>query len=150
MPPRRAYTIFDMRYALALLAVLTLSCGDAGFRSISTADLEDKIAGGWAGQMIGVSYGAPTEFRHLEKIIPEDELPVWEFDTIRNALDQDDLYVDMTFAQVLDDKGQRTRSSRMGLIPALRPPALDEAQGVEECGDHRGDCSDVVPCGPAG
>ncbi len=53
--------------------------------------------------MIGVSYGAPTEFRHLETIIPEDELPVWEVDTIGNALDQDDLYVDVTFAQVLND-----------------------------------------------
>ena len=25
--------------------------------------LEDMTAGGWAGQMIGVSFGAPTEFR---------------------------------------------------------------------------------------
>ena len=57
-----------MRYALAMLSVLALGCsGDPGFRSIPTADLEDKIAGGWAGQMIGVSYGAPTEFRHLEE-----------------------------------------------------------------------------------
>ena len=27
--------------------------------------LEDKIRGGWAGQMIGVSFGEPTEFRYL-------------------------------------------------------------------------------------
>jgi hypothetical protein len=33
-------------------------------REISLSDLRDKIEGGWAGQMIGVSYGAPTECRH--------------------------------------------------------------------------------------
>ena len=116
MAPRPAYTIFVMRHALALLAVLTLGCGDEGFRSISTADLEDKIAGGWAGQMIGVSYGAPTEFRFLERIIPEENLPAWEDDTIRNALNQDDLYVDMTFAQVLDDKGLDATTDDFGAM----------------------------------
>ena len=35
---------------------------------LSRAALEDKIRGGWAGQMIGVSYGAPTEFRSNGKI----------------------------------------------------------------------------------
>ncbi len=31
-------------------------------RSIPVEVLKDKIAGGWAGKMIGVSYGVPTEF----------------------------------------------------------------------------------------
>lgn len=29
--------------------------------------LRDKIAGGWAGKMIGVAYGGPTEFKSLGK-----------------------------------------------------------------------------------
>jgi hypothetical protein len=74
-------------------------------RSLSLADVRDKIEGGWAGQMIGVSYGAPTEFRWRNQIIPEDKLPVWTPDKVANALRQDDLYVDMTFAEVLDAKG---------------------------------------------
>jgi hypothetical protein len=68
------------------------------------AELRDKIEGGWAGQMIGVSFGAPTEFRFRERI-NEGELPKWTDDSVANSLHQDDLYVDMTFAQVLDDKG---------------------------------------------
>ena len=60
-------------------ACLILSACESGsepaFREISVAELEDKIAGGWAGQMIGVSYGGPTEFRHRETIIPENALP---------------------------------------------------------------------------
>ena len=54
--------------------------------------------------MIGVSFGAPTEFRSNGKI-NEAELPEWKPERVSNALDQDDLYVDMTFAEVLDDKG---------------------------------------------
>jgi hypothetical protein len=67
--------------------------------------LEDKIRGGWAGQMIGVSFGEPTEFRYLGEIIPEEGLPEWRPEMVVSTLDQDDLYVDMTFAAVLDEKG---------------------------------------------
>jgi hypothetical protein len=53
------------------------------------------VRGGWAGQMIGVSFGAPTEFKSNGKII-EGDLPAWTPDRIENAIDQDDLYVEMT------------------------------------------------------
>ncbi|MEP7363705.1 MAG: ADP-ribosylglycohydrolase family protein [Acidobacteriota bacterium] len=87
-------------FALLLLCTLL----PASERRITLAELRDRIEGGWAGQMIGVSFGAPTEFRSLGKTIDGD-LPAWPPDRVRNSLDQDDLYVDMTFAQVLDDKG---------------------------------------------
>ena len=86
------------------------------YRQISLAELEDKVAGGWAGQMIGVSYGGPTEFRHRESIIPEDELPEWDPATVADAIRQDDLYVDMTFAQVLDDKGLDATTEDFGAM----------------------------------
>src|SRR4029078_6477743 len=73
--------------------------------AISLEALRDKIEGGWAGQMIGVSFGAPTEFRLKNAIVPEDKLPTWTRESVSNSLEQDDLYVDMTFAKVLDDKG---------------------------------------------
>ncbi len=77
--------------------------------------LRDKIAGGWAGKMIGVSYGAPTEFKALGRIL-EGELPAWTPDRVSNALEQDDLYVNMTFAQVLDDKGLDATSADFGAM----------------------------------
>ena len=98
-------------------ALLTL-CACAAFaqtRQITIPALRDKIAGGWAGQMAGVSFGAPTEFRSLEKII-EGPLPEWTPDKIRNSLNQDDLYVDMTFAQVLDDKGLDATTEDFGAM----------------------------------
>lgn len=87
----------------------------AGEQSISLSSLRDKIEGGWAGQMIGVSFGAPTEFKYREKII-EDDLPAWKPERIGNALHQDDLYVDMTFAQVLDDKGLDATTADFGAM----------------------------------
>jgi hypothetical protein len=49
--------------------------------------------------MIGVSFGAPTEFRYREQIF-EGEFPKWTPERVSNSLNQDDLYVDMTFAKV--------------------------------------------------
>jgi hypothetical protein len=106
-----------MRTYVTLLAagLVWPLCGQTT-RAISRADLRDKIEGGWAGQMIGVSYGAPTEFRFRGQIIPTERLPVWKPEMISNSLDQDDLYVDMTFAKVLDDKGIRATSEDFGAM----------------------------------
>jgi hypothetical protein len=104
-----------------LLPVLLLTCRRAGppapaTREISLEVLQDKIRGGWAGQMIGVSYGAPTEFRYRGEIIPEEKLPQWKPEMIEEALDQDDIYVDVTFAQVLQDKGLDATTEDFGAM----------------------------------
>lgn len=100
--------------AVAALAGLLLS-RDNATREISLSELRDRIEGGWAGQMIGVAFGAPTEFRFREKTIDVD-LPAWTPDRISNALDQDDLYVDMTFARVLDQKGPEATTADFGAM----------------------------------
>lgn len=105
-----------MRIRLVIcVATLAATCAWAQ-RSLTKAELRDKIKGGWAGQMIGVSYGAPTEFRYNEKVIPTDKLPVWRPEMVDNALNQDDLYVDMTLAKVLDDKGLEATTADFGAM----------------------------------
>lgn len=99
---------------LSLAAAWTAFSAPPRTREISLAALRDKIEGGWAGQMIGVSYGAPTEFRYRERVIPEGELPEWSPEKVNNSLNQDDLYVDMTFAKVLDDKGINATTEDFG------------------------------------
>jgi hypothetical protein len=81
-------------------------------RRLSRAVLEDKVRGGWAGQMIGVSYGAPTEFRFNGKVI-EGPIP-WQPENVANAIVQDDLYVEMTFAEVMDRFGLEATTERYG------------------------------------
>jgi ADP-ribosylglycohydrolase/Carbohydrate esterase 2 N-terminal len=81
-------------------------------RRLSRRVLEDKIRGGWAGQMIGVSFGAPTEFRFKGRTI---EGPIaWKPENVANAIDQDDLYVEMTFAEVMDRLGLEATTEQYG------------------------------------
>lgn len=111
------------RAALAVLLALSapVSVGRAeqapapapATRTITRADLEDKVRGGWAGQMIGVSFGAPTEFKSNGRII-EGDLPAWAPDHVSNAIDQDDLYVEMTFAEVMDRVGLDATTEEYG------------------------------------
>jgi len=70
---------------------------------ISVDALRDKIAGGWAGKMIGVSYGAPTEFRY-RGVINEDPIR-WEPKMVEQGLRDDDLYVQISFMMAMDEYG---------------------------------------------
>jgi hypothetical protein len=87
--------------------------GDPPVRHLDRATFEDKVRGGWAGQMVGVSFGAPTEFHSNGKII-EGDLPEWAPDHVSNAIDQDDLYVEMTFAAVMDRVGLQATTEQFG------------------------------------
>ena len=62
--------------ALLFLAAAAASAQTGAYRKLPLPVLRDKIQGGWAGQMIGVSYGAPTEFKSLAKIL-EAPLDPW-------------------------------------------------------------------------
>ena len=75
------------------------------FRKISVAEYRDKMKAGWIGQIAGVCWGAPTEFRWADKTIPEGDMPTWRPEMINDAFGQDDLYVEMTFLKTLEDYG---------------------------------------------
>jgi hypothetical protein len=99
-----------MKKFIALLMIvaatgLLISCNNPpdGFISIKPEVLKDKIAGGWAGKMIGVTYGAPTEFRAKSKIY-EDSIK-WKPSDIKGSIWQDDLYVQLTFLMSMDNYG---------------------------------------------
>jgi hypothetical protein len=91
-------------------------------RTIPRAAFEDKVRGGWAGQMIGVSFGAPTEFHSNARMI-EGDLPAWTPGRVENSIDQDDLYVEMTFAAVMDRAGLDATPEQYG--EALRASKYD-------------------------
>ena len=74
---------------------------DANAWTLDPATARDRIMGSWVGQMAGVAWGAPTEFKYHGRIIPADEVPVWKPSMINNAFIQDDLYVEIPFLEVL-------------------------------------------------
>jgi hypothetical protein len=85
-------------------AVTNLSLATGSARSITVADYVDKMKAGWVGQMAGVGWGGPTEFKYKGQIIPEDKMPQWKPEKI-NQFQQDDIYVEMTFMRTLELHG---------------------------------------------
>ncbi|MDO4568860.1 MAG: ADP-ribosylglycohydrolase family protein [Planctomycetia bacterium] len=75
---------------------------EAQFRRLSVEDYRDKTMAGWIGQIAGVCWGAPTEFKFVDRIIPEENVPVWSPELMNNAFGQDDLYVEMTFLRTME------------------------------------------------
>jgi hypothetical protein len=86
-----------------LVFIILGSASAAEFRELPVKAYLDKVKGGWAGQMIGVSYGAPTEFKAKGRIY-EDPIP-WTRKSINNSLKQDDVYVDLSFLEALEKYG---------------------------------------------
>ncbi len=91
--------------AVLMLVICLSSCSSENdFRRITVEQYQGKMKAGWLGQMAGVGWGAPTEFRFNAMIIPEDQVPAWESNMI-NQHYQDDIYVEMTFLKTLEDHG---------------------------------------------
>ncbi|MCX5647187.1 MAG: ADP-ribosylglycohydrolase family protein [Phycisphaerae bacterium] len=74
------------------------------FRRLPVKEYRDKMKAGWIGQIIGVSWGAPTEGRY-QKIMPLDKMPPFTEDLVNDAFGQDDLYVEMTFLRTMEEYG---------------------------------------------
>lgn len=95
-----------------LAAALAGGCA-APTRSLSVGTYLDKLQGAWVGQMVGVSYGAPYEFRSVGAI-DEGEIRPWRPEYIENAIEQDDLYVEMTWLMCLEDHGLDVTCAQAG------------------------------------
>jgi len=74
------------------------------FRRLPVKEYRDKMKAGWIGQIIGVSWGGPTEGRY-QKIMPLDKMPPFAEDLVNDAFGQDDLYVEMTFLRTMEEYG---------------------------------------------
>ncbi len=83
-------------------------------RQIDLATYRDKLQGGFVGQMAGVTFGAPTEFRADGFTLPEGLLPKWSPGMIEGALIQDDIYVELTFLETLEEYGLEVSQEQVG------------------------------------
>jgi hypothetical protein len=83
-------------------------------RTMPMETFRDRLRGGWAGQMVGVSYGSIYEFVSLNKPIT-GPLREWKPEFVENSIHQDDIYVEMTFLKTLEDRGIRATRRQAGL-----------------------------------
>lgn len=98
-----------MRFLVSLFAVFVIT-GIHAQQPLSLEVLKDKIKGGWAGQTIGVTFGGPYEFRFNGTFIQEYQPLEWSRNNIRNNMLNnaglyDDIYMDLTFVDILERVG---------------------------------------------
>ncbi|GHV01597.1 hypothetical protein FACS1894159_09670 [Bacteroidia bacterium] len=72
--------------------------------------LQDKIRGGWAGQTIGVVFGAPTEFKFTGTTVQDYQPIPWSAHCVKYWWDKkpglfDDIYNDLTFVESFEQEG---------------------------------------------
>jgi hypothetical protein len=103
--------------ALGISVIMPSTVLAEKFRRLPVATYRDKMTAGWIGQMAGVGWGGPTEFRWKGQIIPADQMPAWKPELI-NQFGQDDLYVEMTFLGTLE---------RFGFDVSIRQAGIDFA-----------------------
>lgn len=105
-------------FAISVILLSALRLPISAYSTIQNSEslmskdiLFDKIKGAWAGQTIGVSYGAPTEFHYQGRMIPDSVVIEWGGeDCIKKWMDRfpglyDDVYMDLTFVEVFDRLG---------------------------------------------
>jgi len=131
-----------------MLSALAEANAQARTLRLSHAELKDRIRGGWAGQTIGVTFGGPTEFRYNGTMI-NDHIPIrWYDGYLKETYEKnpglyDDLYVDLTFVDVVEKKGHDAKAqdfadalanagymlwhanqiARYNVLNGIRPPA---------------------------
>lgn len=82
---------------------------------LSKTELQNKIKGGWAGQTIGVVYGAPVEFKYQGSLI-DDQLNIpWNEHYVKYWWDKkpglfDDIYTDLNFVKAFEKHGLNASS----------------------------------------
>lgn len=99
---------------IAASPALMVACGHSTSTipeevTISKEVLKDKILGAWAGQVIGCTYGGPTEFKYAAIINRDVDIP-WHEHILKQWYDNqpglyDDIYMDLTFVDVFRKEG---------------------------------------------
>lgn len=112
--------IFQFVLGLSTIAITGCYSSDKAVLSegtfkLSKEVLQDKIKGGWAGQTIGVVYGAPVEFKYQGSMIHESHIIPWDEHYVKYWWDKkpglfDDIYTDLNFVDAFEKHGLHASS----------------------------------------
>ena len=112
---KNKYTL-SLRFNIPFLTFIFLSILNPCYSQITMKESQiiDKIKGGWVGQMAGVAWGYPLEFKYLREKIPTSAVPIWSPADINDAFDQDDLYCEIPFLDAMRVNGVTANWQRFG------------------------------------
>jgi ADP-ribosylglycohydrolase len=102
-------------FLILIVFVATTSCNKKQSSTpvkttLTTEILRDKIKGGWAGQVIGCTFGGPTEFQYKGTLIQDYQSIPWNNGRCKWYYENspglyDDVYMDLTFVDVFEKEG---------------------------------------------
>lgn len=96
----------------SLLFLLFLPANaDNIYKIITQEDLKDKLAGGWAGKMIGVACGHKMEFKSVGTMF-YGEIP-WTSKMVEESLLEDDIYGQLNFMMIMEKYGQNVSANKL-------------------------------------
>ena len=95
---------------VAAFVVILAGVSSAATYKTSKDVLRDKIRGGWAGKVIGCTYGGPTEFAFQGTFIQDYQPIAWNDAAIAWYFKNgpglyDDVYMNLTFVDVFRKEG---------------------------------------------
>lgn len=131
----------------AWLVLIAVGLGGVALRGETvrmTRDaLLDKIRGGWTGQAVGCAFGGPTEFRFKSTFIPDYQPLAWSDGALRWWYENapglfDDVYMDLTFVDVLEKAGLDAPASAFAAAFASAPYPLWHANQAARSNILRG------------
>jgi hypothetical protein len=101
---------FLLLCSVFVIILMLFNMAEAKEFKISKAELLDKIKGAWAAQVIGVTFGGPTEFRFRGTLIPDYQPIAWNETLMKWWYENapglyDDIYMDLTFVEVFEKEG---------------------------------------------
>ncbi len=125
------------------LAAFIAAASAADTIKIPKSVLRDKIRGGWAGKVIGCTYGGPTEFRFRGTLILDYQPIAWSDRAIawffKNAPGlYDDVYMNMTFVDVFRKRGIGADARDLARAFAEAPYPLWHANQMARANIRRG------------
>ncbi|MDR2057879.1 MAG: ADP-ribosylglycohydrolase family protein [Dysgonamonadaceae bacterium] len=110
-----------MKNLILLLALFVTGCsssiktkeesGNSNKRIILSKEvLKDKIKGAWAAKTIGVTFGAPSEFKYNTTMIQDNQKLVWSDSAMAVEYRErpgtyDDVYMNFMFMKVIEEQG---------------------------------------------
>lgn len=111
--------------------------------TLSEEALKDKIRGGWAGKVIGCTFGGPTEFRFQGTFIQDYQPLAWSGRAIPWAFKRtpglyDDVYMNMTFVDVFRKMGLEAPARMLARAFADAPYPLWHANQMARANVKRG------------
>jgi hypothetical protein len=125
------------------LAGLVVSTTAAETYRLPQDVLRDKIRGGWAGKVIGCTYGGPTEFRFQGTIIQDYQPLAWSGRAVPSSFKNspglyDDVYMNLTFVDVFRKEGLEARARSLAGAFANAPYPLWHANQMARANIKRG------------